>query len=430
MSDAVVFTSGQSQTFVANRDFALNWEDKKLLSVKVRAGESLSYDGSVASYTNARGVETTGRCPSLKSAINVMGWLSLKSNGKVKKSTVSKINADAPAPQNKGDFDKFRGGSFDTFASKNNDGVYVAPRLPIVRESEMIVRNITSPNMGHEPTVNTKEGKLEVSGDQIEVKKGFTVNSSTSARKEARMSTKIIRADEGGAEGTIAMKDINAQTTGSSKKNKVTLDGKTPLTIGEDMTMAEVQKMKVTSSDESQDAKVVGKINQKMEVQTVDGITFRKQSAAKSTDSKTVEGITLKKVASPKELKIDIEVKSGGEMPVTAESAGTVVGTLKSIAQKDADAAEKAKARAASRKAAASSTQALMEKDKKVAPKSSSESPDYLLMLPETWGKMHWSQRVAFIKELTDKAFIEFIMSVETAKAIQEACIERLKNLG
>ena len=57
-------------------------------------------------------------------------------------------------------------------------------------------------------------------------------------------------------------------------------------------------------------------------------------------------------------------------------------------------------------------------------------STDYLSMLPEDWGTLHWVKKEKFIKTLTDKGFIEFILSVETIKAVQNACTERLKELG
>jgi hypothetical protein len=59
-----------------------------------------------------------------------------------------------------------------------------------------------------------------------------------------------------------------------------------------------------------------------------------------------------------------------------------------------------------------------------------SEAPDYLTQLPDDWGTMHWVQKEKFIKALTDKGFVEFILSVETIKAVQNACTERLKELG
>ena len=51
-------------------------------------------------------------------------------------------------------------------------------------------------------------------------------------------------------------------------------------------------------------------------------------------------------------------------------------------------------------------------------------------MLPADWAKMHWVKREQFIKSLTDKAFIEYILSVDTLKAVQKACTERLKELN
>ena len=55
---------------------------------------------------------------------------------------------------------------------------------------------------------------------------------------------------------------------------------------------------------------------------------------------------------------------------------------------------------------------------------------DYLLTLPDNWGKMHWVKKEQFIKGIDDIYFIKFILSMENTKAVRNACNERLKELG
>ena len=63
-----------------------------------------------------------------------------------------------------------------------------------------------------------------------------------------------------------------------------------------------------------------------------------------------------------------------------------------------------------------------------IAPKP--ESTDYLSMLPEDWGSLHWTKKEKFVKNHTNVDFIKFILSVETTTAVQNACKARLKELG
>ena len=61
---------------------------------------------------------------------------------------------------------------------------------------------------------------------------------------------------------------------------------------------------------------------------------------------------------------------------------------------------------------------------------STDATTDYLLILPDNWNKLHWVKKEKFIKDLDDVGFINFILSMETTKAVQNACKERLKELG
>ena len=97
---------------------------------------------------------------------------------------------------------------------------------------------------------------------------------------------------------------------------------------------------------------------------------------------------------------------------------------------------ESAKKRADQRKKMASNTQAAMEYEKKQKTKKrqknskTKKGSNYLLMLPDDWGRLHWVKKEKFIKEQTDIKLIEYILSVETVKAVLNACRERLKELG
>jgi hypothetical protein len=61
---------------------------------------------------------------------------------------------------------------------------------------------------------------------------------------------------------------------------------------------------------------------------------------------------------------------------------------------------------------------------------SAEGKPDYLSMLPDDWGTMHWVKKEKFIMGLDDAGLVEFIQSVETVKAVLNACKERLRQLG
>jgi hypothetical protein len=432
----VTFTTGKFQEFTAMREFALNFEDRKIKSVKLKISEVLLYDGEVADYKDSKGIQVVGRCPSLKSAINSMGWLVLNENGKKKTSKVEENKAPVTPPRFSGDFDGFRGGNFDSFAATEKNvhvGKVPSPirqesfkKPTLIKEENLIVKTST---FGKKSKASTnEESDLSVAGDQVEVKKGFTVNSSTSVNKETKRSMPVVLGDEKGSETSKVIKNIKPPVVPNKKKSSFLVDANTPLTINDDMTSEEVNKMKTIPEEDSQNGKVVSRIDRsKMKVQEVDGIILKK---------KTTEGITLTTgVQAPKEISLAVKVSSGGESVTSIQDEGTVVAKVPTAQQKDADAAAKALARANARKVAAGQTQAMMEKEKKPTAKVVVKAPetdemDYLSMLPADWGQLHWVKREVFIKSLTDINFIKYIMSVETIKALQNACNERLKELG
>jgi len=488
----VEFVTGSMQQFVATRDFALNFDDPKTTpSVKIREGQVLLYDGISATYKKD-GAIITGRCRSLKSAIVNAQWMIpavlpievtdefSKSMREADESTdefsdLLQQKNDVPVEEEmvqirKSDYDALRGGNFDAFAAGNSSDVFVAP-LPnkqknnVILEQDLIVKVFNT----KEKIAEEKSGKLEVAGDQVAVRKvgAISVNSSTAVVNQPEKRTpKIIRADEMGAEGTIPLKMSKAASSQApeKKKNTFIVDASTPRTVSEDMTREEIHRItKVVNADESQDAMIVSTIKQGPKVKEVDGITFRK------TDSPLE--VTLKKVKSPTEMTVTTRVGSGST-PVEDPTGRTVTASkpVQEVELQEPDpvdekkveedtaakkaheeaAAKKAKERADARKKASAQTQKLMEVGKKPAlkktatkketveskVKSQEESvpaegnaDNYLLMLPDDWGKLHWVKKESFIKELTDVGFIKFILSVETINAVQKACVERLKQL-
>jgi hypothetical protein len=456
-----VQVEAKPRDYVATRDFALNWDDKKMKSVKVRSGELVNYDGNLAIYKDSKTLEEfKGPCHGLKSAIEAMGWLVPK-NGKVT------IKAEIEQPQApRSDYDAKIGGSFDTFMAKEQAQVVVPKpnKYSVIKEEDIIVKNLSKPQVSEEK----KSGKFEVIGDQVAVKEKLMVRSSTTAVRSSKMDMTVIAGDEGGSERTISLNRPQKDNTKATRKT-FTVDETTPRNITEDLTIDEVKKMQgVIKVDDSQDAKIIGTVKQ-------------------GAETKTVEGITFKKSVPRPEKPITATVSRGGNEPVVnIQDDGIVVGKIKP--QKDPiETAEDKKKRVESAKrdrlAKAATTQAMLEKEKpvikeasieiplpsspKIAPTEKSEeecgttedpddtatsdelifdtvdvvtekdkiasdpeSTDYLSMLPDDWGDLHWVKKEKFIKALTDKGFLEFILSVETIKAVQNACTERLKELG
>jgi len=430
----VTFSKGQPQEFVATRDFGLNWEDRNIKSVKVRSGEVVLYDGDQATYTKSTGEQIIGRCPSLKSVINTMGWLEPKDGTSVGSASGG---PDTPQPMNMKnevivpmsdhDFDGMRGGNFDTFAHKS-ENIHVATvgHGKVIQEKDLVVRQIPDIKRREEKIPASGE-KLEIAGEQFEVTSRLIVNSSTSGNKQVKRTPQIIQADEMGADTTLPMTTKRAASAQPKKKKSFVIDDKTPRTIGEDMTKAEVERItKVVAADDTQDARVVKPIKPIATSIEVEGITLKKYS-----NSPTASTVVSK------DLNVTAKVSTGGESVVDIQSAGVVVAT---VGTKKASADMAAK-RAVARKAASVLTQTQIEKEHGIVKEpevtpapviedSSNPTDAFLSMLPDNWSKMHWVQKEKFVKEQTNVAFIQFILSVESIKAVQNACTERLSELG
>lgn len=425
----VVFEKGELLEYIAQRDFGLNFEDRSIKSVKVKKGESVLYDGEIAHYKMSNGAEVVGKCPSLRSAINVMNWLVLKNGQKKDFPEEVKIETSKavilPSP---GDYDGFRGGSFDSYAVKNRDGVYVAPippKMSVVKEKQRIAKethDLTKPQNTPKMPVET----LDTSRDQVEVKKGFIVSSSTAVNKETKREMPLVRRDEMASEGVLPIEGVKEASSKGSKKAPLIIDDKTPVTISEDMTKEEVDKMKAIPAEESQQGTIVRKVGSTMIVQEVDGITMKK---------KNVEGITFTSNPSTnKEIVFTAKVSSGSDHISTAQDEGTVVGKVTSIEKRDANAA----AKAAERKLASKNTQMMMEQARASVQAAKPESPktetgqktaDLMALLPADWGKLHWTKKEAFIMACNNKDLILFIQDMETSKAVLNACSVRLMQL-
>jgi hypothetical protein len=395
------------QDYVATRDFALNFDDKKMKSLKVHQGEIVNYDGATAIYKSSKEI-VNGPCHGLRAAIEVMGWL-IPKNGKTK---IKDIKA---TPKLREDYDPKTGGSFETMMAKEQGTVVASKKYGLIQEKDIVVKDLSKKVIPEEK----KTGKLEVVGDQVAVREKLMIRSSTTEARSTKFNTTLIKGDESGSMGTVPLK--MQKKSNEKAKNTYIVDETTPRNISEDLTMTEVQRMKgvVIKADDSQDAKIVGKVKPAAETRQVEGITFRK-------------------VTPRPEQPIKATVSRGGNESV--QNDGVVVGKIKDQKTKDAEALalekdrrNKAEAAKQARIKAASATQAMLEKEKPQVIKQEivkAETTDYLSQLPDDWGLMHWVQKEKFIKALTDKGFIEFILSVETIKAVLNACTERLKELA
>ena len=250
---ATEFIRGKKLKFIAEISFGLNWDDKDMKSVKIKKGQEVLYDGEVAVVENGAGV-ITGRCMGLKSAINVMEWLKPAENGQVSKAPKGqKVISDSLFGNQ--DYDAFKGGNFDVHMKRESG-------RKIIKEEDLIVKEIPSLKTNKRPA---KSGKLEIAGDQVEVpKERLVVSSSTIRTKTGKRNVEVMKADEMGADATLPFKSKVGTPTQTPEKKSFTVDDTTPRQIRDDMTHEEVQrftKPKVINADDSQDAKVIKKID-------------------------------------------------------------------------------------------------------------------------------------------------------------------------
>jgi len=392
MARAVV--QGEMLEYISNIEFSLNFEDKKN-SVKVRVGDIVHYDGMIAKYKKITGEEVSGRTSSLSSAI-ASNWLTLNINGakpgpiNIK---VDKIRQDVPinSLDNKmsdhiltktPDYDKVRGGDFDAFL-KGEEHI-----SKVVLEKDRVVK------------------KLDIAGDQVNVKtiESTTINSSTVVPKAPpEHDKKIIRSEDYNAVSSIPIKYKTASDQ-TKKSNTFTVDAHTPK-LPDQATLKEINRVTrpIVQEAESQEARVVKTMPKvKMHVDNV-------------------EGITLKNDIGSSDKEIDFSAKtSSGNVPIdfsVKTSAGsTPVSDLSGLSTPVTD-------------EFSSTTEVVRKQSSSSETKVSSIISKYASMLPEDWAKMHWVKKEQFIRQLTNKEFIKFILTVEPTKAIQNACRKRLLEL-
>jgi len=372
---------GKMQEYISNIEFSLNFEDSKK-STKVKIGDLVMYDGVTARHFNKlNGQEFVGRAVPLKSAV-ANNWLTLNIKGakldgpinvKSEKVRDSIVYKDP-------DYNPKTGGAFDKFVESDPDTV-VATHRKVIQEEDQVVKK-TDFN-GQKPKVEEKKtGKLEVSGDQVDVKTvGSSVSNSTSSAgnlKRAKMP--VVRQDDGHADRVITSTHKVASNAPEKPKNSFTVDNTTPKIPSDSAggaTMDEIRRITApVKFDDAQDGQVV-----------------RKVSAPRMADEPAEqEGIVLKKTAATKK-------QASGSTPVADLSEVKT--------QSEVDALEKS-----------------MEKKE-----ASSETKSYIEMLPEDWSALHWVKKEKFIMQITDIEFLKFIMKVESIKAVQNACKKRITEI-
>lgn len=403
MVEELTFVRGTMQEYVSKISFSLNFEDKSP-SVKIFNGDTIKYDGEYAVYVDKKGKEYKGKTISLKAAINNK-WLEKKSgNGTVSpEPTIIDIIQQQSAKTKETTYDPIIGGNFDEYVGRINDPQPAKSERKtsgVIKEEDRTVKRFG-------------EEKLEVAQDQSEVRT-VTVNSSTATAPKTRAHSSEVRQSED--YGATQSMDINTKKKKASapKKKSFTVDATTP-SVPDGASLAEVKRaQKVVSSEESQDAVVVKKmVKGAMKVESPEGISV----TTKSTDSENVDintkAITSSGGSSAADLSGDqgavVVKKIGKEGPVNEPVEAQDATVVKKIGEKlpKADPEE--------------------SKSEEAKPLESSDS--YLKMLPDDWADMHWVKKEKFIKSVTDKKFLQFIMRVDTIKAVQNACKVRIEEL-
>lgn len=388
------FVPGTMQELVSNIEFSLNFEDKKG-SVKVKVGDTVHYDGVQARFIKNTGEEILGRSTSLRSAVT-RNWLTCKSASNAKATEAQKINMN-PVKVNKDgvvykepEYDSLKGGSFDTYLK----GETAPEKTQVIKEEDQVVKKTDFTETKEEKQSPKIVKDLEDVGTVRPITSSTSVNNSTTKRHMP-----VIQSDDGHAEHTI-VKRASVTPEVKTKKNSFTVDNTTPR-LAEEATMAEVTRATGSGSgivefSDSQDARIVKKsgaagkltvdLNESQDAKVIGKIGV---PAPRMADEPTeVEGIVLKRTA---------VVKSSGSTPV-ADLSGV-------------------------------RTQSEVNAIEKEIEKGVPENKTFVDMLPENWSAMHWTKKEKFILQLTDKEFLQFIMTVEGTKAIQNACKKRLTEL-
>ena len=410
--------AGPELEYISNIDFSLNFEDKKN-SVKVKVGDLLLYDGVIAKYKKSTGEEVVGRTHSLRSAIT-NNWLSLN-NGETRVQSPLNVRVEQVRDSivrdgivyKTPDYDSKKGGGFDEYLAKETGDIGV------IRQEDQIVKRTAKTNAA--TTVEENRKKLEVVPENAvptsEMASGSTLVTSTTTPSNMRRS---------GKPTVISAEDNNRVTpmkrTAKLKEEKdgvktFTVDDRTPK-VAEDSTLAEVRRATEVIPDERQDGQVVKKVGEKRKMVVVadgesgaqivkkigvpnptktveeEGITFRKTET--TTSAETEEGISFSK-GQPRQSSGEVQVRPAME-PI-ADLSG-----IRTQAEVD-------------------------EIERKLEEKKTAAGKNYVNLLPKDWSTWHWVQKEKFIMQIPDKEFVKFLLMVETAKAIQNACRKRLLEL-
>jgi hypothetical protein len=357
--------------YIANIEFSLNFEDKSKGS-KVKIGDVVFYDGTTAKFTNDRGEEFSGKTRTLKACIT-NNWLTLKSKSKENvghiEAKLEKRTTDEKPADNinykQPKYDAKFGGDFNQYLNQSKEFA-VAHTSKVISEEDRVVRK--------RATVNDQVSVREVS-------QATSVSSSTPVQGSVKShNSKVISSDGGGAEKTITRNFKKASTTEEKKQNKFTVDMNTPrLTDPDNFSADEIQRITtpVIESVDGQDAVVVKKMDNR------------------DTYVQEIEGVTLKNnVNTSGDKEIDYSVKVG--------SGATGVADLTGVSTQE-------------------QANAVTGQEK--------EPSKYLKLLPADWATLHWVKKEQFIKELTDKEFIKYILNCEPTKAVINACRKRIAEL-
>jgi hypothetical protein len=402
-----MFTQGTMKEYTAKKDFNLNFEDRTIKSVKVRTGEVLLYDGMTAEVISG-GIKTVGRCPSLKAAIAKLGWL-VPAIGEA-------VTMENPVKASQTDYDDFKGGNFNTFLNSKGLNGERRGKMEVVRQENRVVKTLDTGTK----TVTASDDSSVVE-EQVPVRENLMVGSSTTVPRSQKHSAKLIQSENGGAQSSIPIKGPQKKEA-SDKRKSFTVDSTTP-SVPEDATMADVRRATQVISVESgaQNTTVVKKIGQAADVVSAEGITLRK-TVSREASAKARVG------SGDREINTKAKVSAGESMP----DIGGEVTVVKKIVDTSSDIPVKKAGEADYDPLLGGSFDTDMKQgglNKDAATPVVEENPDYLSMLPENWGDMHWAQKEKFIMGLTDMNFIKFIQTVETTAAVQNACTERLTQL-
>jgi len=412
---AVTFVKGSPEVFVSKMGFSLNFDDKKIKSVKVKPGESLLYDGHTATYPMEGKNQTSGPCLSLRAAINQMQWLVPANEAKMEE-----VPLTAKEPAERSDYDGFKGGNFDTFLKKGglSDG-------KVIRHDDRVVKELPAdkktPVIDRATTVTP--AKKAVGQNPVRQ----VVSSSTTPAKTTIKAGEVIQMGNNSAIGEIPLKNASVKT--AEKRKTFTVDASTRPISDDPMTAPTAEELRAmtggasvtASADPNQgtEARVIKKVGGAKITGDVEpaGETVVVKKVGERPKKMTVEGVTLthrESKENPGKAQVSGDAGLGGETTVVKKGLKTASNVKVSG---DAGLEGETSVVKTSLKASTDET-----------PKTT-EKPNYLSMLPDTWGDLSLDERISFIKTVTDPDFLNFIMDVEGTPAVVNACKERLKEI-